>query len=325
MGEFELIKQYFSALGRDSSGTILLGVGDDCALIAPPADRELVVSIDTMVEGVHFPAGTSAERIATRLLGAALSDLAAMAAEPGFFTLALTLPESDSQWLAAFARALAESANQHGVRLVGGDTTRGPLTLSVQVHGWTKPGCALQRSGARPGDHVYVTGTLGDSRGGLETILNDTLPSHDVEVLQQRFYAPQPRLSTAALFAEFATAAIDISDGLLADLGHILEQSGVGALLNIDELPISQSLHCWAGESQSREWALSGGEDFEICFTAPAHLEPKLAWALRGHEVAVTCIGQITEEQSLLLSEEGRVYPAVASGYNHFKSDKETS
>ncbi len=318
MGEFELIKQYFSALGRDVSDSVRLGVGDDCAVIAPPRERELVVSIDTMVEGVHFPVGTAPERIATRLLGAALSDLAAMGAEPGFFTLALTLPESDRRWLAAFAGALADTANHYGVQLVGGDTTRGPLTLSVQVHGWTKPGGALRRSSARPGDLVYVTGTLGDSRGGLEALLTQAPVCRDVSVLLERFYAPQARLSTGVLVGEFATAAIDISDGLLADLGHILAQSGVGALLHLSELPISQALHRWAGERRSREWALNGGEDFELCFTAPALLEPKLAWALRGHDVAVTCIGQITEERQLMLSDDGHVYPAQVAGYAHF-------
>lgn len=319
MGEFELIQHYFSALGRDSGGSVRVGVGDDCAVITPPAERELVVSIDTLVEGTHFLAGTSPQNIATRLLGAALSDLAAMGAEPGFFTLALTLPESNAAWLAPFAQSLAEMAKQYGVALVGGDTTRGDqLTLSVQVHGWTVPDRALLRSGAKAGDRIFVTGTLGDSRGGLETLLHKVAPDEDSLALQQRFFRPEPRLDTGLLINEFATAAIDISDGLLADLGHILKQSRLGAMLNVVELPISQALHRWAGEKRSREWALAGGEDFELCFTVPALLEPKLAWALRDHPVSVTCIGQVTSDSGILLAEEGQLTEAEVIGYNHF-------
>lgn len=325
VGEFELIRHYFSALGSDSSSSVRLGVGDDCAVIAPPAERELVVSIDTLVEGVHFLPDTAPEHVATRLLGAALSDLAAMGAEPGFFTLALTLPESDPKWLEPFARALAEMAKQHGVALVGGDTTRGHLTLSVQVHGWTRPGKALLRSGAKVGDRVFVSGTLGDSRGGLETLLQKARPGHHCNFLQQRFYQPEPRLITGQLINEFATAAIDISDGLLADLGHILQQSNVGAILNVAELPVSPSLYAWAGSEQSREWALNGGEDFELCFTVPAGLEQKLAWALRDHPVGVTCIGQITAQSGIVLADEGKLIPAEVKGYNHFRTAKTTS
>ncbi|SEQ29209.1 thiamine-phosphate kinase [Amphritea atlantica] len=316
-GEFELIRDYFADIGGDLSGSVQLSVGDDCAVITPPAHQDLVVSIDTMVEGVHFPFGTSGDRVASRLLGAALSDLAAMAASPAFFTLALTLPDTDPVWLKAFSTRLAELARQYGVQLVGGDTTRGPLTLSVQVHGWTPAGKALLRSGARPGDRIFVTGTLGDSRGGLETLLNN-IHGEQVPYLQHRFFCPEPRLDTALLIAPFATAAIDISDGLLADLNHILEASQVGAMLNPGELPISHELHHWVGEAQSRQWALSGGEDFELCFTAPALVEPKLAWALRDHNVAVTCIGQISETRGIVLAEDGQVLPVTPQGYNHF-------
>lgn len=318
--EFELIRHYFSEVGSDRSGSVRLSVGDDCAVIAPPAGYELVVSIDTMVEGRHFPPGTPGDKVASRLLGAALSDLAAMAAVPACFTLALTLPETDHPWLKAFSTRLGELAIQYGVRLVGGDTTRGPLTLSIQVHGWTKPGKALLRRGAKPGDRIFVTGTLGDSRGGLETILKH-IAGEQVPYLQARFYNPEPRLDTALLVADFATSAIDISDGLLADLNHILQASHVGAMLNPAEMPISQPLYRWVGEKQAREWALSGGEDFELCFTVPLLAEPKLAWALREHDVAVTCIGQITDTPGIVLAEEGEIWPVEPQGYNHF-SDK---
>jgi thiamine-monophosphate kinase len=315
--EFELIRRYFSDLGVDQSGSVQLSVGDDCAVVVPPANRNLVLSIDTMVEGVHFLAGTSGDKVASRLFGAALSDLAAMGATPAFFTLALTLPKTDAIWLQAFSVRLAELARQYGVQLVGGDTTRGPLTLSIQVHGWTYPDKALLRSGARPGDRIFVTGTLGDSKGGLESLLKN-VHGPQVPYLQHRFYNPEPRIDTGLLISEFATAAIDISDGLLADLNHILEASNVGAMINPGELPVSAELHQWVGEAQSREWALSGGEDFELCFTAPARLEPKLNWALREHRVGVTCIGQISTKLGMLFSEGGRVWPVEPQGYNHF-------
>jgi len=318
--EFGLIRDYFSDIGSDSTGSVRLSVGDDCAVIAPPSNRDMVVSIDTMVEGTHFPVGTPGDRVASRLLGAALSDLAAMAATPAFFTLALTLPDTNAIWLRAFSTRLAELARLYGVQLVGGDTTRGPLTLSIQVHGWTMPDKALLRSGARPGDRIFVTGTLGDSRGGLETLLKD-IHGEQVPFLQHRFFCPEPRLDTALLIAPFATAAIDISDGLLADLNHILDASQVGAMLNPDELPVSDELYHWVGEEQSRQWALTGGEDFELCFTVPALLEPKLAWALRDHSVAVTCIGQISATPGIFLAEDGQIWPVAPQGYNHF-SDK---
>ncbi|WP_299202181.1 thiamine-phosphate kinase [uncultured Amphritea sp.] len=315
--EFELIRNYFSDLGADRTGSVRLSVGDDCAVITPPAKRDLVVSIDTMVEGVHFLPGTSGDKVASRLLGAALSDLAAMAATPAFFTLALTLPDTNPIWLRAFSTRLGELARDYGIQLVGGDTTRGPLTLSIQVHGWTAANKALLRSGARPGDRVFVTGTLGDSKGGLETLLQN-IHGEQVPYLQHRFYCPEPRISTALLIAEFATAAIDISDGLLADLNHILVASQVGVMLNPAELPISQELYHWVGEKQSRQWALTGGEDFELCFTVPALLEPTLAWALHDHSVAVTCIGQISATPGILLAEDGKVWPVTPQGYNHF-------
>lgn len=318
VGEFELIRNYFAAIGRDGSGSVRLGVGDDCAIIAPPSERELVISIDTMVEGTHFLPGTAPAQIATRIMGAALSDLAAMGAQPAFFTLALTLPESNPDWLQSFSAALADMAKRYGVQLVGGDTTRGPLTISIQVHGWCHKGKALRRDGAKPGDRIFVTGTLGDSRGGLESIQQPQSTGYNHHYLHQRFFEPEPRLDTGQIIAEFATSAIDVSDGLLADLDHILQGSGVGAMINLDELPISEALHHWAGEKTSRDWALRGGEDFELCFTVPAMLEPKLNWALREHDVAVTCIGQISAEPGILLVDDGHVSAVEPQGYNHF-------
>ena len=323
MDEFELIRQYFSDLGQDSSGCVALGVGDDCAIVSPPVGQQLVFSIDTLVEGTHFLPGTPPQQIATRLLGATLSDLAAMGARPGFFTLAITLPESDPDWLAAFAKPLAGMAERHGVRLVGGDTTKGPLTLTVQVHGWVEQDKALRRDGAKPGDAVYVTGTLGDSRAGLETLLKNLPGNDDVDYLRQRFYAPEPRLATAQLLVGQASAAIDISDGLLADLQHILKASDVGACIELDELPLSPALRRFAGEQKAIDWACSGGEDFEICFTLPAAHEEAVLDSLVHHDVPVWRVGEIRQSYGLFVTDAAGERPATARGFNHFAETSE--
>ncbi|WP_271272921.1 thiamine-phosphate kinase [Aliamphritea hakodatensis] len=324
MDEFELIRQYFSDLGQDSSGCVELGVGDDCAIVSPPPGQQLVFSIDTLVEGTHFLPDTPAQQIATRLLGATLSDLAAMGARPGFFTLALTLPESDPEWLAAFAEPLAKMAERHGVRLVGGDTTKGPLTLTVQVHGWVEYGRALRRDGACPGDAVYVTGTLGDSRAGLETLLQNIPHSEDVAYLQRRFFAPEPRLSTAQLLTGQASAAIDISDGLLADLQHVLSASHVGACIELEELPLSPALRRFAGEDKAVEWACSGGEDFEVCFTLPPDHEEAVLDSLVHHDVPVWKVGEIRAELGLFVRDAAGERPVTARGFNHFSEHAES-
>ena len=323
MDEFQLIRQYFSDLGQDSSDCVDLGVGDDCAIVSPPPGHQLVFSIDTLVEGTHFLPGTPPAQIASRLMGATLSDLAAMGAKPGFFTLALTLPESDANWLAAFARKLAELADLYGVRLVGGDTTRGPLTLSVQVHGWVEHGRGLRRDGASAGDGLYVTGTLGDSRGGLETLLKKTPLDADVSYLQERFFAPQPRLSTAKLLTGYASAAIDISDGLFADLSHILKASEVGACISLEDLPLSPQLLRFAGQEKARQWACHGGEDFEVCFTLPPEQEEAVLDSLVHHDVPVWRIGEIRDLPGLYVQDELGERQVSAQGFNHFSETVE--
>lgn len=316
MNEFALIRRYFSTITEPGDG-VVLGIGDDCAQLRLPAGHDLVVSIDTLVEGTHFLPGSDPALIASRLLGAAASDLAAMGAEPAWFTLALTLPRADKAWLAPFAAQLARSAREFGLRLVGGDTTRGPLTLSAQVHGFVPEGRGLHRRGASVGDRICVTGTLGDSRGGLECQLN---PEQGVDdALMARFFVPQPRLATGRLIADHASACIDISDGLLADLGHILECSEVGARVERQRLPLSDALIERAGREQALDWALSGGEDFELCFTVPESRWAALEQALVGHAVPVTCIGEILPaEQGLQLDDNGQLRPIGASGYDHF-------
>lgn len=330
MDEFALIRHYFSQL-TSTDDSIVVGIGDDCAQLRVPPGRDLVLSIDTLVEGTHFLPDTDPADIASRLMGAAVSDLAAMGAEPAWFTLALTLPRADETWLAGFSAQLGQCARRFGIRLVGGDTTRGPLTLSVQVQGLVPAGRGLHRRGARAGDLVCVTGTLGDSRAGLEIQLRpgaqvDPLPASS-QFLLQRFFAPEPRLATGLLLADYASSCIDISDGLLADLGHILGASDVGARIERRQLPLSAALLDYCDGEQARDWALCGGEDFELCFTVPAARWEALQQALRGHDVAVSCIGEILPAAAgLRLENNGVAVPAERSGqrpagYNHFARD----
>lgn len=299
---------------------VVTGIGDDCAVLQVPPGQQLVVSIDTLVAGTHFLPETPPPQVATRLLGAAVSDLAAAAAEPAWLTLALTLPSGDPDWLEPFARALAERAAELGISLVGGDTTRGDtLTLSAQVHGLVEPGQALLRSGAQPGDHILVSGTLGDSRGGLESLLRPRPDSAEVRYLQRRFYRPEPRVALARRLRPWLHAGLDVSDGLLADLDHLLQASGVGADLEWNRLPCSPELRR-AYPEQAPYWALSGGEDFELCLSVAADQVDACLAEARRLGVALTDIGRISAEPGLRVRDaRGRVVEGLARGYDHFK------
>jgi thiamine-monophosphate kinase len=315
--EFGLINTYFAR--AQLSSDVLLGIGDDCAIVQPPQGRHLVMSIDTMVDGVHFPKGTTAERVGVRVMCAALSDLAAMGARPHWFTLALTLPEADPDWVAGFADGLLSMANRHECSLIGGDTTRGPLCISVQVHGSVEPGRALRRSGARPDDIIYVTGNLGDGAAALAVIQKKMTVSPGVfSYLLKRFYAPTPRLVEGEMLVGTASAVIDISDGLYADLGKICESSGVGALVDVCRLPISDLWRNLTDEDKRLGWALTGGDDYQLCFTVPREQVGKLeAWIKEGRIVA-TAIGKITNKQDLVLVKNGKPFELAHKGYNHF-------
>lgn len=312
LDEFALIRQYFD---RPATGSVAVGIGDDCAVLQLPANHQLLVSIDSLVEGVHFPVGAPADQLAWRLLGAAVSDLAAMGATPAWLTLALTLPEADRDWLAAFSEALHQAAERYSVSLVGGDTTRGPLTLTAQVHGWAPAGQALLRSGAKAGELICVSGTLGDSRAGLERIL---AADNSDSFLQQRYYRPTPRLELGQLLRGVASSCIDISDGLLADLNHLLVASKVGARLDLSALPMSDEMIAVAGE-RAQQWALSGGEDFELCFTLAAD---KLEQLQASADCQITAIGEVQAEPGLYQRQDGVDLPLAVAGYNHFKSEE---
>lgn len=312
---------------QPQNGTgVVVGNGDDCAVLEVPPGQELVVSIDTLVEGVHFLPDSPPELVAARLLGAAASDLAAMAATPAWLTLALTLPGADQHWLEMFSAALHQRCSELGLVLVGGDTTRGPVkVLSAQVHGLIPRGQAWQRSGAEPGDRILVTGTLGDSRGGLETLQQPLPEAADPEAVRQlrnRFYRPEPRVALACRLRDAVHAAIDISDGLLGDLGHILSASGVGAVLHADRLPLSSAL-CRLYPQRAREWALAGGEDFELCMTIPPERLESCHDRARTLGVRLTEVGEITAATGLQVQSDGRPLRELPNSWDHFRSKDE--
>jgi thiamine-monophosphate kinase len=294
MSEFDLIRHHLTGVGamRDD---VLVDVGDDCALLQVPAGRQLAVSIDTLVSGVHFLANCDPERLGHKSLAVGLSDLAAVGAEPAWATLALTLPDADADWLAAFARGFGQLAAAQDVRLVGGDLTRGPLSISVQVHGFVPDGHALRRAGARPGDLVCVSGALGDAGLALRHLLNhEPVDAY----LLDRLELPTPRVALGELLRAVATAAIDLSDGLISDLGHVLAASGCGARIELGRLPLADQV---ASVVSGGDWSLplASGDDYELCFTlAPAHAgELPILAAAAG--CPLTCIGEIDDGDGL--------------------------
>jgi len=318
LSEFSLIQNCFAAQAAASlRSDVRLGIGDDCAILVPRSDHDLLVSVDTLVAGVHFPESTSPYQIACRSLAVNLSDLAAMGAEPAWFTLALTLPEAGESWLSEFSRGLFNTANQHGIALVGGDTTRGPLSISIQVQGYAPAGQALRRDGARAGDLICVSGSLGDAGAGLALALQDNADGDNF--LLQRFLSPAPRVATGLALREIASAVIDISDGLLADLGHILERSQVGATLQTNTIPLSSELRAAVGEKRALQLALSAGDDYELCFCVPAEKAVKLAAIAEQTGVPLSQIGVITAASGLrALDEQGQLMPLTETGYQHF-------
>ena len=319
MGEFDLVARILArtlpaASARDD---VVLGIGDDAALLRVPAGMELAVSTDTLVAGRHFPDDTAAADIGWKALAVNLSDLAAMGATPAWATLALTLPEPDEAWLDDFLDGWCELAALHGVALVGGDTTRGPLSIGVTVHGHVPAGGALRRDGAGANDDVWVTGTLGDAAGALRQWQARGLQSAK---LRYRLDRPTPRVDVGLAIRAFASAAIDLSDGLAADLGHVLARSGVGAQIDLGRLPTSRTLaDHFPEESQRWPLQLAGGDDYELCFTAPAAQALAIEQALADADVGAMVVGRITRAPGLALTRpDGEPFVLEASGFDHF-------
>jgi thiamine-monophosphate kinase len=317
--EFRLIDRIRERTAQ-SREDVRLGIGDDAALLAVPAGQELAVAIDTMVEGVHFPAGTAPADIGWKALAVNLSDLAAMGATPAWALLALTLPRPDAAFVDGFAEGFAQLAGQYRLALVGGDTTRGALTLSVAVHGFVPPGQALTRAGAQVGDAVLVTGTLGDAAAALRC-----LPSRmDVQAtardfLVNRLNRPTPRVAAGLALRGRASACIDVSDGLLADLGHLCTASGVGAEIDAALLPCSPALLGAFDEAAVRDFALTGGDDYELCFTVPAARMDEVRDDLAKLGCGATRIGRIVGGEGVRVrGADGAWLEPARSGWDHF-------
>ena len=323
MGEFDLIRRHFRRDGVAQPGNVVLGIGDDCALLQPAPGHQLAISTDMLVEGRHFFADVSPEALGHKALAVNLSDLAAMGARPLGFTLALSLPEADDAWLAGFARGLFALADAHACPLVGGDTTRGPLNICITVFGEVQPGRALRRDAAQVGDDIWVSGRTGEARLALEWLLRTPwaraavgpeLPAD----LRARLERPTPRLALGQALAGVAHAALDLSDGLTGDLGHILAASGVGADIALADLPVAPAL---AGlpEGERLTCLLSGGDDYELLFTAPASARDAVQAAALASDTVVTRIGVVSDTPRLgVLDAAGQGVRFGAKSFDHF-------
>lgn len=328
MAEFDLIERIRArAIARDG---VLLGIGDDAALLQVPAGHELVVTADTLNAGVHFPADATPADIGWKALAVNLSDLASMGARPAWCTLSLSLPGDDTAWLDAFLDGFLGLADTHAVALVGGDTTRGPLSIAVTAMGWVEAGAALRRDGARPGDDVWVTGTLGDAAaalvlGGyvpipLDGVAMPVVEAGNAAALRARLARPAPRVAVGRALAGLAHACVDVSDGLLADLGHICRRSGVGAEIELARLPASPALRAaYADDELRAALQAAGGDDYELCFSASTAAREAVARALEQAGTTGTRIGRITDGDGVrALAADGSPWRPFRGGYVHF-------
>lgn len=328
--EFDLIRRFFTEQSVRRSD-VLLGIGDDAAIVSPPIGSSLVVSADMLLSGVHFPVDTDAEAIGYKTLAVNLSDMAAMGAEPAWVTLAISLPEKNTQWLTGFSRGFFTIAKTFGVQLIGGDTTRGPLSISVQIMGFVPHGQVLTRSGAKIGDGVFLTGSVGDAGLGLSLRQASRASSSsnsaglltentaDTQTLIKRLEYPQPRIAAGLALRGIATSAIDISDGLAADLGQVLSASAVGADIDIAQLPLSTAYRTLSGASTWQQ-AVSAGDDYELCFTAPMAQETALLEKLRALDCPCVRIGEIVAQPGLRWRDTEQNEQLLSrAGYDHFQ------
>ena len=292
MGEFDLIKRYFSR--KSLQNDVSLSVGDDCAITSIPSGYQLAITTDTLVEGTHFLPSISPADLAYKSVAVNLSDLAAMGATPTWMSLALTLPEIKEAWLAEFSQSLFAILDRYGVSLIGGDTTKGPLSITLTAQGFLPENQGLFRHQAKVGDWIFVSGFLGDSAAGLDLLLqNRKIENESDRYFIQRHLHPTPRVELGLALRAFSCCALDISDGLLADLEHILERSQVGAEIYLENLPLSHHLCTQYEQTQAEKFALTGGEDYELCFTVSEEKRKEMEQVLRSQGIKVTCIGQI--------------------------------
>ena len=321
LGEFELIRRFFvrgDSARRDPN--VLLGIGDDAAVLDVPKGADLVVSVDTIVAGRHFPEGADARSIGHRVLAVNLSDMAAMGAMPAWATLALTLPSADSDWLEKFAAGFFDLADAHSVALIGGDTTRGPLTVSVQILGSVPHGSALRRGGGEAGNILAVSGTLGDAAAGLALLQAPPAAKYspEAEALIQRYNYPAPRVQLGQAARGIASAAMDLSDGLIGDLPKLAQACGLAAHVCVEALPLSRAMRKSVSLGQARDWALAGGDDYELLFAVPANRFTELQGAADQLNLTLTPIGELHAGAGVTWSLNGEDFAPRVSGYEHF-------
>ena len=322
MAEFSIIERYCQGIGAQHS-TTKIAVGDDAAVVSVPNGMELAVSLDTMVEGVHFYPNTPAELIADKLLAVNLSDMAAMGAEPRWATLGLTVPTVDEDWFSRFSSRLNQSAEQFNVQLIGGDTTQGPLTLSLNIMGLLPKGKGLTRAGAKPEDDIYVSNRIGDAALALQC-LESNVDSHglNLETIKTALDLPEPQIKLGQSLLEIASACLDLSDGLVADLGHIAEQSKVSLDINIEQIPLSAEYQQYIKQGGSVDIALTGGDDYQLAFTAEQSHREAIEKLSKQLDTPLTRIGKVTEqaEEKVNLFSNSKPYQLTNNlGYEHFK------
>jgi thiamine-monophosphate kinase len=322
LGEFELIRRFFlrSDAARSADSGVILGIGDDAAVLALPPQSQLIAAVDTIVAGRHFPAGSDARSIGHRALAVNLSDMAAMGATPAWATLSLTMPSADAAWLERFSEGFWQLADANGVALVGGDTTRGPLTVSVQILGHVPRDMAMRRSGARAGDVLAVTGTLGDAGAGLALVTSPPAPNPSPAALEliRRFEYPEPRVRFGLAARGIATAAMDLSDGLVGDLPKLAQASGLGAHVEVERLPLSDAMLAAASGDQARNWALAAGDDYELLLAVPAARFAELEAATLQLNLRLTAIGALHSGGGVTWSLNGNDFAPESSGFDHF-------
>lgn len=324
MKEFELIKHFFTqqAVKRKD---VLLGIGDDCAVVASTERQDIVVTTDTLVAGVHFPLETSPRAIGHKAVAVNLSDIAAMGAKPSWLSLAITLPEVDENWLVEFSKGVFDLCEFYNVQLIGGDTTQGPLSITITAQGLTPEGKYLSRSGAKAGDWLYVTGDLGDAALALQHYKKKvTVNSDFVEKIQAKLDYPRPRVLMGQTLREYASSAIDLSDGLLADLGHICRASNVGANIVLNDVPLSDIMQKTLSFDDAVNLALSGGDDYELLFTVSEDNKVGMETAISqaGMPVSVTCIGQINASKIVSTTLNNKPVSIKSASFEHFSTTK---
>ena len=322
-GEFELIRKFFS-FSSNNEKTLLVENGDDAAAVVIDPNQALLTCVDTLVAGVHFPTNVPVDSIGHKCLAVNISDIAAMGGTPKWATLALTIPEYNSEWLKLFSAGFFQLADKYGIKLIGGDTTRGPLTISVQLMGVISKEKQLLRSGARVGDKIFVTGRLGEAAIALESWMQEVELNDQTPFFHNRLNYPEPQIQLGEKLLHLASSAIDVSDGLASDLGHVLDKSGVGARIYKDNIPVARIESNIKLPKSALDYALYGGDDYQLCFTAsPEKADEILVLSdPTRHNQNITEIGEIVEGNKLILVDsEGEEQPLSGDGYNHFAPD----